>query len=202
MPPTPRSKARRPAQSSARRRTARRRSTGRILFVIGGSASGKSQAALDLAGEASPRVFIATGEGRDREMAARIARHRATRPSGWDTAEVPLDATAWIRQHGHRYRTIVLDCLTLWLSNLLGTGLREAAVPARVDELIAALRETGARVVLVSNELGMGLVPVGASARRFRDLAGQVNQQVAAAADDVLAVIAGLPMVLKHSSRS
>lgn len=197
-----RTTARAATRTGAGRQTTRRPSAGRILLVLGGSASGKSQVALDLAGAASPRVFLATGEGRDREMAARIARHRATRPRDWVTAEVPVDLTTWLQREGHRYRTILLDCLTLWLSNLLGTGLREAALPTQVDHLMSALRATGARVVLVSNELGMGLVPVGPSSRRFRDLAGRLNQQVAAAADDVVLVVAGLPMVLKQFART
>ncbi len=194
--------ARAATRTAAGRQTTRRPSAGRILLVLGGSASGKSQVALDLAGPASPRVFLATGEGRDREMAARIARHRASRPRDWVTSEVPVDLTTWLQREGHRYRTILLDCLTLWLSNLLGTGLRETAVSAQVEQLMSALRATGARVVLVSNELGMGLVPVAPSSRRFRDLAGRLNQQVAAAADDVVLVVAGLPMVLKHSART
>lgn len=170
---------------------------GRILFVLGGAASGKSGVALKLTGRQRPRVFVATGQGLDDEMTARIARHRAARPSGWETEELPLELTDWFRRRGRRYRAILLDCITLWLSNLRGGGCSEGAVIRKVEQLIAAMRQSRALVVVVSNELGLGIVPMERSGREFRDLAGRTNQLIAAAADEVYFVVSGLPVRLK-----
>lgn len=170
---------------------------GRILFVIGGAASGKSAVALGLAGRKRPKVFVATGQGLDDEMAARIARHRAARPSGWKTEEEPVELTDWFQRRGHRYRAILLDCITLWLSNLRGTGCSDAVVIRKVEQLLWAMRRSGAHVVVVSNELGMGLIPMERSGRQFRDLAGRANQLIAGAADEVYFVVSGLPIRLK-----
>jgi adenosylcobinamide kinase/adenosylcobinamide-phosphate guanylyltransferase len=130
-------------------------------------------------------------------MAGRIARHQAARSADWTTAEVPVDLADWFRKQGRGYRTIVLDCLTLWLSNLRGQRVRDSAVPHLVADLLDAMRATAARVVVVSNELGLGLVPANRATRSFRDLAGLVNQQVAAAADEAYFVVGGLPVRLK-----
>ncbi len=169
----------------------------RLILVLGGAASGKSQVALDLAGEAGPRAFVATGQALDREMQVRIERHQATRASDWKTSEVPADLAEWFNSNINSYQTIVLDCLTLWLSNLKGQKLRDAAVLDATDELLQAIRATKARVVIVSNELGLGLVPATKNVRAFRDLAGRVNQQVAAEADEVYLTVSGLPLRLK-----
>lgn len=174
-----------------------RRGRSKLILVLGGAASGKSQAALDAAGRARPRAFVATGQALDREMAERIARHRTTRSSDWATAEVPVALAAWFRRKGNGYRAIVLDCLTLWLSNLRGRRVRDTDVSGRVADVLDAIRSTTARVVVVSNELGLGLVPAGQSVRSFRDLAGRVNQQIAAEADEVYLVIGGLPLRVK-----
>jgi adenosylcobinamide kinase/adenosylcobinamide-phosphate guanylyltransferase len=164
---------------------------------LGGAASGKSQVALDLAGQVGPRAFVATGQALDREMKVRIERHQATRSSDWETAEVPTDIAKWFSINNMNYQTIVLDCLTLWLSNLWGRRLRDVAVSEATADLLQAIRATRARVVIVSNELGLGLVPATKAVRAFRDLAGRVNQQVAAEADEVYLTISGLPLRLK-----
>lgn len=169
----------------------------RLILVLGGAASGKSQAALEKAGRTGPKAFVATGQALDREMAKRIERHRATRSKDWDTAEVPRDLTAWFRTDGKSYRTIIVDCLTLWLSNVGGRRIVSADITGRVNEVLQAIRTTPARVVLVSNELGFGLVPTSRSARAFRDVAGQVNQQIAEAADEVYFIISGQSLRLK-----
>jgi len=174
-----------------------RPSRSRLILVLGGAASGKSQAALEKAGHLRPKAFVATGQALDGEMKARIARHRETRPADWITAEVPRDLAGWFESEAPGYRTIVVDCLTLWLSNVCGRRLAQADMTDRVDKLLGAIRLTTARVVLVSNELGFGLVPAIRSARAFRDLAGRVNQQIAAAADEVYVVISGQPLKLK-----
>lgn len=169
----------------------------RLVLVLGGASSGKSQAALEQAGRTGPKAFVATGEALDGEMADRIKRHRATRSAEWVTAEVPRELAAWFRSEGKAYRTIVVDCLTLWLSNLCGRRITDRDITEPVDDLLQAIRAVPARVVLVSNELGFGLVPANRSARAFRDLAGRVNQQVADAADEVYVVISGQSLRLK-----
>ena len=174
-----------------------RKRQSQLILVLGGAASGKSQAALDLAGQVGPRAFVATGQALDREMKVRIERHQATRSSDWDTAEVPTDLAKWFNRNGHIYQSIVLDCLTLWLSNLHGQRLRDVTVSEATADLLQAIRATQTRVVIVSNELGLGLVPATKSVRAFRDLAGRVNQQVAAEADEVYLTISGLPLRLK-----
>lgn len=167
------------------------------MLVLGGAASGKSEVALRLAGAKGPKAFVATGQGLDEEMSVRIARHQATRASDWTTAEVPIELATWFNRHGKRYRTIVVDCVTLWLSNLQVDKRFDVAISNHVTELLQAMRNTQATVVIVSNELGLGLVPVARSVRAFRDAAGHVNQQIAAEADEVHLVISGLPLRLK-----
>lgn len=175
----------------------KRRQKSRLILVLGGAASGKSQAALDLAGEAGPRAFVATGQALDREMKVRIERHQATRSPDWETVEVPVDIAEWLSGKNKSYQTIVIDCLTLWLSNLQGRKLKNEAVSEATADLLRAIRGTKARVVIVSNELGLGLVPATKTVRAFRDLAGRVNQQVAAEADEVYLMVSGLPLRLK-----
>ncbi len=169
----------------------------KVILVLGGASSGKSQVALDLAGIARPRAFVATGEALDPEMEERIARHRTSRSSDWTTAEIPLEIASWFREQGKDYRTIVMDCLTLWLSNLRQRRVPESVVHDSVSQLLQAMRKSSARVVIVSNELGLGLVPVGRAVRKFRDLAGKMNQQVAAEADEVYFVVSGQALRLK-----
>ena len=174
-----------------------RKGRSKLILVLGGAASGKSQVALELAGQRGPRAFVATGQALDREMKARIERHQATRSSDWETAEVPSDLAVWLNENIDNYQSIVLDCLTLWLSNLQGRRLNDLAISEVTTDLLHAIRATKARVVIVSNELGLGLVPATKTVRAFRDLAGRVNQQVAAEADEVYLTISGLPLRLK-----
>lgn len=179
-----------------RKRTVSRR-RGRLILVIGGSASGKSVKALELAGRVSPRVFVATGRPLDSEMAERIRRHQASRGTGWKTEEVPIDLVEWFDENRGQYRTVVLDCITLWLSNLRGKGVPKHEIPGLVTALLHAMRGMKSRVVIVTNELGMGLVPFDPDTRRFRDLAGKANQQLAQEADEVHLVVTGLSVRLK-----
>jgi adenosylcobinamide kinase / adenosylcobinamide-phosphate guanylyltransferase len=169
----------------------------RVTLVIGGGASGKSAKALELAGRSNPRMFVATGQPLDEEMAGRIRRHQAERGAGWETAEIPMELTAWFEEHRGRYRVIVLDCMTLWLSNLLGSGVSDSDISDRVNDLLQAIHRTQSHVIVVTNELGMGVVPFDAETRRFRDLAGQVNQQIARAADRVYFVVSGCAIQMK-----
>ncbi len=174
-----------------------RKERSKLILVLGGAASGKSQAALDLAGQRGPKAFVATGQALDREMKVRIQRHQAARSSDWKTVEVPTDIGIWFTRNSKDYQSIVVDCLTLWLSNLKGQRLGDSAICDATAALLLAIRRTKARVVVVSNELGLGLVPATKAVRGFRDLAGQVNQQVAAEADEVYLLVSGLPLRLK-----
>ncbi|MEX2518463.1 MAG: bifunctional adenosylcobinamide kinase/adenosylcobinamide-phosphate guanylyltransferase [Paracoccaceae bacterium] len=164
--------------------------TPEITLILGGARSGKSARALALA--APPRAYVATAQAGDAEMAARIALHKAERGADWDLMEEPLDLPGAIGAAAGR--TLVIDCLTLWLSNLLEAG-REPQ--AETQALVAALRAAEAPVILVSNEIGLGLVPMEPLSRRFRDEQGRLNQRVAAAADRVEFIAAGLPLRLK-----
>ena len=168
-----------------------------LTLVIGGGSSGKSAKALELAGRSRPRIFVATGQALDKEMAERIRRHQAERGAGWETAEVPMELAPWFEEHRGRYRVIVLDCMTLWLSNLLGSGVPDGDIPDRVNDLLNAIHRVQARVIAVANELGMGVVPFDPATRRFRDLAGRLNQQLARAADRVYFVVSGCSVQVK-----
>lgn len=185
-----------PSRTPNRRKPVRK-ARGRIVLVLGGAASGKSEYALGIAGPRNPSAFVATGQGLDEEMAARIARHQATRSADWETVEEPLEVEAWFTEHGLQYRTILFDCVTLWLSNLIGAGVNEATIHMRVGALLKSMQAASARVVIVSNELGMGLVPAEPATRGFRDLAGRVNQLIAGTADEVYLVVSGIPLRLK-----
>jgi adenosylcobinamide kinase / adenosylcobinamide-phosphate guanylyltransferase len=167
-----------------------------VTLILGGARSGKSRhAEMLVTGAASAGTYIATAEARDAEMAARIAEHRARRGAFWHTIEEPLDLAGTIRAHADSDRPILVDCLTLWLSNLMGAG---RIVAHEAETLGAALRDAGGPVVLVANEVGLGLVPETPLGREFRDAAGRLNQQIAAQADRVVFVAAGLPLVLKE----
>ena len=166
-----------------------------FTLVIGGARSGKTRYALEQAQAcgASRRVMIATAQALDEEMAERIARHRAERGEAWATVEAPLDLAGAVAALGAS-DVAVIDCLTLWLTNHL---LAEADLGQQVAELTRALAASPAALYVVSNEVGQGIVPDNALARRFRDEAGWMNQAMAAAADRVVLVSAGLPLVLK-----
>lgn len=166
-----------------------------VTFILGGARSGKSRYAEDLVtAQPAPWVYLATAEARDEEMAERIAHHQARRGDRWDTVESPLDLSTAIREHCRAGATVLVDCLTLWLSNLMGAQL-DCAEAGR--ELCAALDATAGRAIVVSNEVGLGIVPDNALAREFRDEAGRLHQAVAAQADEVFYMVAGLPMRVK-----
>lgn len=166
----------------------------RFTLVIGGARSGKSRLAEGLAQAANrPRRYIATAQAWDDEMHDRIAQHRTQRGADWVTVEAPLDLAGAL-QAAKSDEVVLVDCATLWLSNNL---LAEADLDAAQSALIAALVACAAPVIVVSNEVGWSIVPDNALARRFRDAQGRLNQQMASEADLVVAVLAGLPLVLK-----
>ncbi|MEO0914604.1 MAG: bifunctional adenosylcobinamide kinase/adenosylcobinamide-phosphate guanylyltransferase [Pseudomonadota bacterium] len=163
-------------------------------LFLGGARSGKTALALASAEAVGPRrAYIATGQAFDDEMAARIAAHKAERGAGWRTVEAPLDPAGAIRA-AVECDVVLVDCLTLWLSNLMHQK-RDIAV--EMEGLLAALRAAPVPVLLVSNEVGLSIVPENALARAFRDAQGRLNQAVAAAVPRVTFVAAGLPLSLK-----
>jgi adenosylcobinamide kinase / adenosylcobinamide-phosphate guanylyltransferase len=166
-----------------------------LTLVLGGARSGKSRHAeqLVLASGRAP-VYLATAEALDDEMAARIAAHRARRDPARQTVEEPLDLTGALALAAASDRAVLVDCLTLWLTNLL---LAERPVETEIDQLLATLPELPGALVLVSNEVGQGIVPTGALARAFVDHAGVLHQRIAALADTVLLMTAGLAQRLK-----
>ena len=181
---------------------AARRRQSHLVFIVGGASSGKSDVALEVAAKGidrtAPRAFVATGQGLDEEMTMKIARHRQARSSVWMTAEVPLDLSTWFNEQGRTYRVILVDCLTMWLSNHCERGTKDKDILEETKTLLLTIRRLGGRVVLVSNELGMGLVPADSGSRRFRELAGAVNRLVAQEADDAYLVVSGLIIPLKE----
>jgi len=168
----------------------------KIALVLGGARSGKSTYALRLAERLFRKpLYVATAEAGDAEMAERITRHKKSRGARWKCVEEPMDIASVIKSPP-ACDGILLDCLTLWVSNvLLKEG--EKALARRTRQLLTALRQTNRKIILVSNEVGMGVVPEYELGRKFRDLAGRLNQDLAADADAVVFVLAGLPMVLK-----
>lgn len=169
----------------------------KLIFVLGGARSGKSTFALQQGKTQSPRAFVATGEPFDQEMASRIQKHQRSRGRGWATIEIPTRIAEWLAEEGSGYSSIVVDCLTLWLNNLLRDKVRPSQVPTHVRAFLRSARACPGQVVVVSNELGLGLVPGDAISRSFRDVAGRMNQLVAAEADEVYFLVSGLPLRLK-----
>jgi adenosylcobinamide kinase / adenosylcobinamide-phosphate guanylyltransferase len=167
--------------------------TGTRVLVLGGARSGKSRYAEGLAeGVPGERLYIATAEAGDEEMAARIAAHRQRRANRWTTLEAPIALAEALQ--GTAAPFVLIDCITLWISNLL---LADIDVAPRVEALAEALRARPGTVAVVSNEVGLGIVPDNALARRFRDEAGLANQRLAQACDEVVLLTAGLPLRLK-----
>jgi adenosylcobinamide kinase/adenosylcobinamide-phosphate guanylyltransferase len=163
-------------------------------LILGGARSGKTTRGLGIVGAFTPRTYIATAEARDDEMRDRIARHRAERDTGWTTLETPLDLCDALRRADGQGSGILVDCLTLWLSNLVEAG---RPLEQETQNLIATLAGLRAATVFVSNEVGFGIVPDNALARAFRDAQGRLNQAIAAAVDHVELMVAGLPLTLK-----
>jgi adenosylcobinamide kinase/adenosylcobinamide-phosphate guanylyltransferase len=170
----------------------------RRALILGAARSGKSSYAQKLAERTSnARIYLATGAASDAEMAARIARHRADRGAGWITIEEPLALAGALRENADQSRIVLVDCLTLWLSNLMFANRDIAKESAQLCDALTLARGP---IVLVSNEVGAGIVPENQLARAFRDWQGRLNQDVARVCDVVVLIAAALPILLKPSS--
>ncbi len=169
-----------------------------FIFILGGARSGKSAYALNLAKEKIRKVlYIATAQANDSEMKKRVSKHKAARPKRWKTVEEPLDLIAALSKHKHKYEGIIIDCLTLYLSNLMHKGLSEVAIIKRIKDTAAYIKGMKETVIVVSNEVGSGIVPENKLAREFRDISGLSNQIMAKAADEAVFIQAGIPLKLK-----
>ncbi|MBK0021291.1 bifunctional adenosylcobinamide kinase/adenosylcobinamide-phosphate guanylyltransferase [Ochrobactrum sp. S46] len=172
-----------------------RNENAKITFVLGGARSGKSSFAEKLVEDSGLQpVYLATGRAFDKEMESRISIHRDHRGSEWQTVEEPLDLVGALQKHAGLDRFLLVDCLTLWITNLM---MAEQNIAAETEALIAALRQLSGPVVFVSNEVGLGIVPENRMAREFRDHAGLLHQAVASVADEVYFMAAGLPLKMK-----
>ena len=172
----------------------------RFIFVTGGRRSGKSSYALDL-GESlgDKKLFIATAQALDKEMEERIARHRAERDNGWETMEVPVNISDAVKS-SFIYDVVLIDCLTLWLSNLMHEdNPDDEDIIEKIDDLVTASIKAKPVIILISNEVGLGIIPDNPLARTYSDLAGMMNQKVAAGADMVVMTLSGIPMTIKSN---
>jgi adenosylcobinamide kinase / adenosylcobinamide-phosphate guanylyltransferase len=174
-----------------------------VTLLLGGARSGKSHYAQQLGAQAERVVFVATAQAGDDEMRRKIDLHRHSRPQHWQTVEEPLALAEAIVHHGPACDLLIVDCLTFFAANLLqAQGNEQSSEQASIDALCLSLASPPCSVVLVSNEVGSGVVPEYASGRRFRDLLGEINQSVARVASNVLLLVAGLPLVLKGQVQS
>jgi adenosylcobinamide kinase / adenosylcobinamide-phosphate guanylyltransferase len=166
------------------------------LFVIGGCRSGKSRHALELSEKVSEihRVFMATCVPYDEEMKDRVRRHQQDRDSSWTTVDAPVELADAILKYSQSANVILVDCLTLWLSNLL---MESENMESRVEQFTGAINHAQCPVIVVSNEVGTGIVPTNTLARQYRDAVGFANQKVAACVDKVIWMVAGIPVIIK-----
>jgi adenosylcobinamide kinase/adenosylcobinamide-phosphate guanylyltransferase len=178
----------------------------KIILIIGGARSGKSRFAKELAGNLGDSVlFVATGEPLDEEMQARINEHKELRPKGWRTLEIPTNVAQQLRLEIGDADVVIIDCLTLLISNRLGEELdypkAEKQVLSEIHELITSIKKLNAIFIIVSNEVGMGLVPETRLGRVYRDLLGRANQLIAQHANEVYFMVAGLPVVIRAADK-
>ncbi|MGA2515479.1 MAG: bifunctional adenosylcobinamide kinase/adenosylcobinamide-phosphate guanylyltransferase [Thermodesulfobacteriota bacterium] len=170
----------------------------KIILITGGCRSGKSRFALDYANRHfSKKLYLATCEALDEEMAQRIEHHKKMRSPEWQTIEEPIEIVDKIRRYGDEVEVILLDCITLWLSNLLMRRKDDSEIMKEISALIDMIQEKQTSLILVSNEVGLGIVPADPLSRRFRDLSGMINQRIAEAADMVIFMVSGIPTFLK-----
>ncbi len=171
---------------------------GKIIFILGGARSGKSSYAVRLAKKLSKRVaFIATATYLDEEMKERIKMHKALRPRQWKVIEEDKDISSILMKLKGKYEVVLIDCLGLLVSNLLTDNLKDREILAKIKKLISTILKVKFTIILVSNEVGCGIVPDNLLARRFRDLLGQANQMLAKIADEVIFMQSGIPLTIK-----
>ncbi len=169
----------------------------RITLVTGGSSSGKSKHALDLAASHHHRVFIATAEATDEEMRTRIERHRRERGSSYVTVEEPVDLTAALKSVPEGTEVVVIDCITVWLGNLFHREKMSDGTCPEIEAFLDTLSAPPCHLILVTNEVGMGIIPGDSATRRFRDIAGRINQHLALQAHEVIFTVCGIPVKVK-----
>ncbi len=172
---------------------------GKLTFIVGGARSGKSTYALGLAGENESVAFVATCaySVSDPEMVRRIELHKKERPSHWQTFEASKNIASLLREIGPQFDVILVDCLTLFVSQMLIGSVDEGVIEDHAQEIIHAVKTIKGRVIIVSNEVGLGVVPEYPLGRQFRDVSGRINQKVARAADEVFFMVSGLPLQVK-----
>ena len=169
----------------------------KITLILGGARSGKSTFALSLAKKQKRVAFIATCQALDKEMKKRIKLHKESRPKHWQTFEEPKELASLLVKISNTFDCIVIDCLTLLASNLILAGQKEKDITENFKVLLAQLKKEKTRVIIVSNEVGLGVVPANKLSRDFRDITGRLNQVVAQEADHVFFIAAGLPLKIK-----
>src|SRR3989338_1470864 len=170
----------------------------RLILVLGGSRSGKSSYAVELAKSFKKRAaFIATCAFLDKEMTERIKKHRRSRPKQWKLIEEPRDIQRVLIEIQKKYDVVIVDCMGFWISNFLIDNLKNEEIEKKIGGLLASISKINVTTILVSNEVGGGIVPDNLLARRFRDLVGLANQMIAKKADDVIFMQAGIPLIIK-----
>ncbi len=178
-------------------------SMGKLVLVLGGARSGKSRFAASLASAKSKRTaFVATCVPADEEMKQRVAQHRSSRPKSWKTFEEPEDLAGLIAKIKNDFDCILLDCLTLWISNLLLKGHDEDGMHNKIQKMVSCAKNGKAHLVIVSNEVGSGIVPEHKLGRDFRDVAGRIHQFLAHEACDVYLVVSGIPYAIKKNGKT
>ena len=168
-----------------------------IILILGGARSGKSAYALALAKKYKNVAFVATCQGLDKEMKERIRLHKKARPENWKTFEEPYDPAPLLMSIGNLFDCVIIDCLTLLVSNMILKGHKEEKILKKIKGLLCGARKNKTKVILVSNEVGLGIVPANKLGRDFRDIAGKVNQITAAGADTVFFTVSGIPLKVK-----
>jgi len=174
---------------------------GKIVFIIGGARSGKSSYAFQRAKRKKTVAFFATAQAGDAEMKQRIMLHRKARPAGWKTFECPHNLASALEKNAHKFTAVIIDCLTLWAANLLLGRKKPEFIKSEAFKMIACLRRKKCSSFIVANEVGLGIVPDNRLARDFRDVAGMLNQLVAAHADEVFLLTAGIALKIKENRK-
>ncbi len=169
----------------------------KVTFILGGARSGKSAYAIELAKRYRRVAFVATCNALDKEMRRRIEQHRKIRPKEWPTFELIQDMPKFLKEIGSKFEMIIIDCMTLMVSDLILKGLREDVIEEEIEKMVSVLKKIKSSSIIVSNEVGLGIVPKNRPARGFRDIAGRVNQIVTYNADSVFFMFSGLPLRLK-----